>query len=134
MPVPSPNLNPVFNIVRLSHVELGVSNLAASRAFYVDTLGLQVTFESSEEIFLRAMEERGHHCIVLKKTKNPKVNAITFKVFSETDLDKAEKWFREQLSPTEWVERPYQGRTLRSCDIHGVPIEFYHKMDRLDSY
>ena len=133
MPVPSPNLNPIFNIVRLSHVELGVSNLAASKAFYVDTLGLQVTFESSEEIFLRAMEERGHHCLVLKKAESPIVNAIAFKVFSETDLDKAEKWFREQLLPTEWVERPFQGRTLQSRDIHGVPIEFYHKMDRLGS-
>lgn len=45
MPIPSPNLYPAFNIVRLSHVELIVTDLAASRAFYVDTLGLQVTDE-----------------------------------------------------------------------------------------
>jgi catechol 2,3-dioxygenase len=46
MPVPAPNLNPDFNIVRLSHVEYNVRDLAASRAFYVDTLGLQVTHET----------------------------------------------------------------------------------------
>ena len=45
MPIPAPNLYPPFNIVRLSHVELGVTDLAASRKFYVDTLGLQVTDE-----------------------------------------------------------------------------------------
>ena len=46
MPVPKPNLYPPFNIVRLSHVELVVTDLMKSRAFYVDTLGLQVTEES----------------------------------------------------------------------------------------
>ena len=33
MPVPAPNLYPPFNIIRLSHVELGVTDLARSRAF-----------------------------------------------------------------------------------------------------
>ena len=48
MPVPAPNLYPPFNIVRLSHVELMVTNLGKSRAFYVDTLGLQVTHEDKD--------------------------------------------------------------------------------------
>ena len=43
MPVPAPNLYPAFNTVRLSHVEFGVTDLGRSRAFYVDTLGMQVT-------------------------------------------------------------------------------------------
>ncbi|RDL50405.1 hypothetical protein BLJAPNOD_01526 [Ensifer sp. M14] len=67
MPLPTPNLHQPFNIVRLSHVELAVTDLAKSRAFYVDVLGLQVTDETTDTIYLRAMEERGHHCIVLKK-------------------------------------------------------------------
>jgi catechol 2,3-dioxygenase len=52
MPVPAPNLYPEFNIVRLSHVELVVRDLAASRAFYADTLGFQVTYEDSERAVL----------------------------------------------------------------------------------
>ena len=59
MPVPAPVLYPPFNIVRLSHVEYVVRDLAASRAFYVDTLGLHVTSEGDGRIYLRAMEERG---------------------------------------------------------------------------
>ncbi|MFN3282497.1 MAG: 3,4-dihydroxyphenylacetate 2,3-dioxygenase, partial [Tabrizicola sp.] len=38
MPIPAPNLSPPFNIVRLSHVELRVTDLGWSRAYYVDTL------------------------------------------------------------------------------------------------
>lgn len=133
MPVPSPNLTPAFNILRLSHVELVVRDLAASKAFYADTLGLQVTYEDSDSLCLRAMEERGHHCIVLKKGDVPVANVMGFKVFSEEDIDRAETFFKGKGLPVSYVERPHQGRTLRTTDLFGVPLEFYHKMDRLPS-
>ena len=131
MPIPAPNLYPPFNILRLSHVVLGQTDLAASRAFYVDTLGLQVTDEDDDHIFLRAMEERGHHCMVLRKSDRAEIHSLSFKVFDEGELDKAHGWFRDQGHAVEWVERAYQGRTLRTHDCFGMPIEFYFRMDRL---
>ncbi|MCB1405327.1 MAG: VOC family protein, partial [Rhodobacteraceae bacterium] len=131
MPVPSPILYPPFNIVRLSHVEYRVTDLAASRAFYVDTLGLQVTDEDDRAIYLRAMEERGHHCIALVKADAASVGVLGFKLFDEPDLDKAADWFAAQGLPVDWVERPFQGRTLRTRDPWGIPLEFYVTMDRL---
>lgn len=133
MPVPASNLYPAFNIVRLSHVEYIVSNLAASRKYYADMMGLQITAEDDKAIYLRAMEERGHHCMVLRQSEGEKpcVNYLAYKVYSEEDLDKAKLWFDGKDLPTEWIERPYQGRTLRTVDCFGAPIEFYHKMDRL---
>ncbi len=114
MPLPKPNLHPPFNIVRLSHVELAVTDLAKSRAFYVDVLGLQVTDETTDTIYLRAMEERGHHCIVLKKAATAEARDLGFKVFGDEDLDKAAHFFREKALPVEWIERPYQARTFRT--------------------
>lgn len=131
MPVPAPVLYPPFNILRLSHVEYRVTDLAKSRAFYVDTLGLQVTDEDSNTIFLRAMEERGHHCNILRQADKADVGYLSFKLFDEPDLDKAEAHFREQGLPVERVDRPYQGKTLRTRDPHGIPLEFYVRMDRL---
>lgn len=131
MPVPAPNLYPPFNIVRLSHVELGVTDLAKSRAFYVDTLGLQVTAETADSIYLRALEERGHHCFILKKAAAAEAGDLGFKVFSEEDIDKAVHFFKKKELAVEWIERPYQSRTFRTHDPHGMPLEFYAKMDRL---
>lgn len=131
MPVPAPNLYPDFNIVRLSHVDYAVTDLAASRAFYADTLGLQVTYEDATRITLRAMEERGHHCITLIQADAPQVHALGFKVFAEEDLDKAAAWFAARDLPVDWVERPHMGRVLRSRDPWGIPLEFYARMDRL---
>jgi catechol 2,3-dioxygenase len=111
MAIPAPNLNPPFNIVRLSHVELRVTDLAKSRAFYVDTLGLQVTDEDGDAIYLRAMEERGHHCIVLKGG-----TAVAGDARLQGLRRGGSRQGRASLQgtglPVEWIERPFMGRTL----------------------
>ncbi len=131
MPIPAPNLYPPFNIVRLSHVELRVTDLAWSRGYYVDTLGLQVSFEDSEAIYLRALEERGHHCMILRKADAGSVGVLGFKVWDEGDLDRAFAWFKARDLPVQWTERPFMGRVLRTRDPWGIPLEFYAAMDRL---
>jgi catechol 2,3-dioxygenase len=131
MPVPVPNLYPPFNIVRLSHVELLVTDLAWARGFYADTLGLQITHEDRDHLYLRAMEERGHHSLILKRAETPSVGVLGFKLWDEPDLDRAETWFRARGLPTAWIERPFMGRVLRTRDLFGIPLEFYVRMDRL---
>jgi catechol 2,3-dioxygenase len=131
VPVPHSNLYPDFNVVRLSHVELVVTDLAASKAFYTTMIGLQVTGESENTVYLRAMEERGHHCIILTKGDKPVVRVLGFKVYAEDDLDAAKGWFEARDRKTEWVERPHQGRTLLTSDPHGIPLEFYASMEKL---
>ena len=132
MPVPAPNLYPVFNTVRVSHAYLNVHDLAASKQFYADTLGLQITDADAERVYLRAMEERGHHSIVLQQSDQPgTVEAMAFKTFDERDLDAAYAYFASLGLPVAWIDRPYQGRTLRTSDNCGIPIEFYYRMDQL---
>ncbi len=131
MPIPAPNLHPPFNIVRLSHVELRVTDLAWSHAFYVDTLGLQVSHEDQSTIYLRALEERGHHSMILRRADVPSVGVLGFKIWEEEDLDRAEAWFKARDLPVAWIERPFMGRVLRTRDPWGIPLEFYAKMERL---
>ena len=87
MPLRDPVFNPPFNIIRASHVELGVSDLTASRAFYVDCLGYIVSDEDKDALYLRGVEERNHHSVVLRQSKDIAALAIGFKVGSEADLD-----------------------------------------------
>lgn len=131
MPVPPPVLYPPFNIVRLSHVEYRVKDLARSRAFYVDTLGLQVSHEDASSLYLRAMEERGHHSVKLVKSGTSEVGVLGFKLYDAPDLQKAKLFFDGKGLPTGWIDNPYMGKTLRTRDPWGVPLEFYVQMDRL---
>jgi len=131
MPVPAPNLYPPFNTVRLSHVEFGVTDLARSRAFYVDTLGLQITYEDATTLTLRALEERGHHCIILKQADRPEARYLGFKVWDEDNLDRAAAFLDAKGLPVDWVETPHVTRAFRTRDPQGIPLEFYARMDRL---
>src|SRR6185312_1478136 len=130
MPVRKPVFSPPFNVVRASHVELAVRDLARSRAFYVDCLGYLVSAEDSAALHLRAVEERNHHSIVLRKAKEPAAHTLGFKVASEADLDRAAAWFARRNLPTSFPDVPFQGRTLRTADVTGLPLDFYFKMNQ----
>jgi catechol 2,3-dioxygenase len=130
MPIRTPVLNPPFNIVRASHVEFGVRDLAASRAFYVDCLGYLVTQQTPDALYLRAVEERNHHSIVLKRTRKACVDTLGFKLASEEDVDRAAFWFARKGLPTSFPEVEFQGRTLRTADPFGMPLDLYFRMEQ----
>ena len=131
MPLPATVLDPPFDTVRLGHTVLDVTDLDAAEAFYVGMIGLQVTGKTGESLFLRGLEERGHHSLVLRRAAGPCCGALAFRLWSEDDLDRAADWFGGLGLPVAWVERPHQGRTLATADPQGVPIELYHRMERL---
>jgi catechol 2,3-dioxygenase len=133
MPLRDPVFNPPFNIVRASHAELGVADIARSRAYYVDCLGYIVSDEDKDSLYLRGVEERNHHSLVIRKSGDISVPAIGFKVGSEEDLDKAAAWLEKRKLPVSWPKLPFQGRTLRFHDPVGMPVDLYYKMDRVPS-
>src|SRR5688572_3057988 len=96
MPVPQHIFNPPFNIVRCSHIVLTVRDLEASRRFYEGIVGLQVEDAGGDALYLRAMEERNHHSLVLKHGSEPAAERLGFKVGSEADLDRAYAFFKER--------------------------------------
>lgn len=132
MQINHPAANPPFNIVRMSHVEFGVTNLDRARRFYVDTLGLVETERVEHTLYLRGLEERNHHSFVLTESDKPVVRRLGFKVFSEDDLDRIERRFTDLGLPATWVEQYAQGRTLQVRDPFDVPLEFCYQMDQVE--
>jgi catechol 2,3-dioxygenase len=133
MLAPQSNINPPFNIVRASHVTLNVADLARSRAFYEQMLGLHVEDASNDAIYLRGVEERQHHSLVLSKSRVPHAHHLGFKVASEEDLDRAAYFCKTRGLNHAFVEADYQGRTLRALDPLGTPIELYFRMERREN-
>lgn len=129
MPPPRHIANPPFNIVRASHIALGVTDLARSRAFYEGTLGLHVEEASAHTIYLRGMEERQHHSLVLVESATAAAHAPGFKVASEDDLERAAHWARSNGLQHGFVERAYQGRTLQLVDPSGMAIELTARIE-----
>jgi catechol 2,3-dioxygenase len=125
MHIPKPVFHPTFNITRASHVVITVRDLAASKHFYTELIGLIVTEEDSDTVYLRGLEEACHHSLVLKKSNGtPECLRIGMRMFTDEDLITAEAWYRTQGLPTRWVDVPHQGCTLHTTDKAGVPLEY----------
>jgi catechol 2,3-dioxygenase len=121
-----------FDIVRTSHVELLVADLGRSREFYIDTLGFVETYSDEDHIYLRGLEDRFHHCLLLTKSKKIGVGHISFRVRTESDLDKLEDLFKKSSLQVKWLNKDDetgQGRAIRIQDPFGFPVEFFKEMD-----
>lgn len=129
MNLPRTNLKPPFNVTRASHLVLTSRDLAKARDFYTEVVGLKVSDESATTIYLRGVEERAHHSLTLRKTKEePVCERVGFRVFEEDDLEKAKAHFDANGLPAKFVNLPFQGRTLHVTDTTGIPLEFCARM------
>jgi 3,4-dihydroxyphenylacetate 2,3-dioxygenase len=132
--VPTP-VAPAPDILRCAYMELVVTDLAASRAFYVDVLGLVVTEEDDTAIYLRSLEEFIHHNLVLKKGPIAAVGALSFRVRSPEDVDKAEAYFAELGCTMKRSKSGFSrgiGDSLRVVDPLGFPYEFFYEVDHVE--
>jgi len=123
------NIKPGFNITRASHVVLGVKDLDLSRRFYVDMLGMVMTAEEGDTIYLRGLEEACHHSIVLKHAPQSSCLRVGMRVQTEDDLDPLKSHFDKAGLPAAWVDVPHQGRTLHATDPVGTQLEFCASME-----
>jgi catechol 2,3-dioxygenase len=125
---PVPAVQPP-DVVRCAYLELVVSDLAASREFYVDILGLIVTEETDSEIHLRCLEEFIHHNLVLRKGPVPAAAAFGFRLRTRADLDRAEAFYRELGCDVRREPAGFRigvGEVVRVLDPLGFPYEFFY--------
>src|SRR5690606_10338013 len=133
-PVPTP-ISPPPDILRCAYMEIVVTDLAASREFYVDVLGLTVTEEDEEAIYLRSLEEFIHHNLVLRKGPVAAVAAFSYRVRTPEDLDKAVAFYEElgctvRRNPDGFVKGI--GDSVRVVDPLGFPYEFFHDVQHVE--
>lgn len=132
--LPTTNQNPPFVLTRASHVSLGVSDLARSRAFYRDVIGLVVTDETDGAIYLRGLEEECHHSLILQLTDEPLARRVGIRVRSEADLLAAGTFLAEAGIDSRRVDAAHQGPTLHFRDPVGTLIELTASMSLVDRY
>ena len=131
-----PNIEVPFNITRLSHVVLTSQDLDKSRHFYETGLGLEVTTHDDSYLCLRAIEETGHHSLIIEKAETGGqgvCRSVGYRMFSDDDLRIAHDYFNSRGEMAKFVERPYQGLTLRLEDRVGVPVEFCATMEQSEN-
>src|SRR5690625_4776687 len=123
------------DILRCAYMEIVVTDLAKSREFYVDVLGLVVTEEDDNEIYLRSMEEFIHHNIVLKQGPEAAVGVFGYRVRTPEDVDAAEAFYKNLGCRTERNKDGFVkgiGDSVRVEDPLGFPYEFFYEVDHVE--
>ncbi|MDG6985392.1 MAG: 3,4-dihydroxyphenylacetate 2,3-dioxygenase [Nitrososphaerota archaeon] len=122
-----------FDIVKAGHIEFLVTDMDEAKRFYVDTLGFVVTEADRSHLYLRGLEDRTHHSLVLTKSASPGVGHFAFRVAEEKGLKAIEAVAKAHGGTTRWVEpgeEKGQGKALLVEDQFGFPVEFYTKMEK----
>ena len=125
------------DIIRAATIELIVTDLDLSRAFYRDALGLLITCEDENAIYFRGCEEYLHHSLVIRKGKTAALRLLGYRVRSQRELDVAAAFYRELGVRVERVcggTTLGMGETVRVEDPLGFPIEFFYEADRVERF
>ncbi len=123
-----------FSITKLAHVEIRVTNLERARHFYSELLGMVETESDPNRIYLRGLEGREHHSLVLRKAESPGLGHFAFRVSDPDDLDRLHEFYTGLHLPIQKIPSGFekgQSEALRVQDPLGFPVEFYHEMEEV---
>ncbi len=76
-----------MGILRLSHVDITVTDLELAAAYYTQVMGLQITDRTPDRIFFKCWDERDHHCLAVRHDTRVGLDRFAFKVEHSDDLD-----------------------------------------------
>ncbi len=120
------------SIAHIGHVEIGVTDLEKSVWFFTEVMGLFITAEQDDRVYLRAWQDFEHHTLILKKAEKSGLKHIGWRVSSESALKAFEKQFKDMGIEYKWVEGGNelgQGDAIQFRSPSGFPIELYWDME-----
>jgi catechol 2,3-dioxygenase len=118
-------------IAHLGHAELRVSDLEGSRRFFTETLGLFVTEESDDRVYLRAWQDWDHHTLVLTRAPESGVDHVAWRVQGPGELEEHARDLKQRGVEIEWLQGSVgHGDSLRfSSPASGIPLELYWEVE-----
>lgn len=114
------------NVIRIAHAVFVVRSLEASRAFYVDLLGMNIVHEQAGALYLRGVEDR-EWTLKLEQGNAPRLRHLAYRVAGEADLDALLALAERDGLPFRWEEERDRPQLLRLQDPFGIPVAFYHQ-------
>ncbi len=94
-----------MGIMRIGHVDLNVLDINASRKYYENVIGMEVTREDSDgTLYLKCWDEWDKYSVVLRPSKEATFNRIAYKVENDSDLDDLQKKVEEYGIKTKFLD------------------------------
>jgi len=105
-----------MGILRLSHVDITVTDLELAAAYYTQVMGLDIAERTEDRIFFSCWDERDHHCLAVRHDTRVGLDRFSFKVEHADDLAHFESRVEAAGHPVERIadgEEIGQGESIR---------------------
>lgn len=125
-----------MGVLRLSHVDITVTDLDLACAYYTKVIGMLEVQRSADSSYLKCWDEADHHS--LRLTYAPRVGfaLMSFKVERSDDLSDFENAVARYGFPVQRMSHGAvvgQGESIRFDTPSGHPMELVHDVERVGS-
>jgi catechol 2,3-dioxygenase len=118
-------------VSHLGHAELIVPDLAASKEFFTELMGMYVTEEEGDRVYLRAWQDFDHHTLVLTEGPEAQLEHIGWRVADRSEAEAMAADVERRGGEATWIEPTTKGHgdVLRFRSRGGLPMELYWEVD-----
>ena len=123
-----------MGVLRLSHVDITVTDLEMAAAYYTQVVGLDISERTEDRIFFKCWDERDHHCLAVRHDARVGLDRFAFKVDHEDDLARFEQRVEAYGYPVLRVgagEEVGQGESIRFDLPSGHQMELVYDVTKV---
>jgi catechol 2,3-dioxygenase len=123
-------------VLRLSHVDITVTDLDLATAYYTQVIGMLEVQRSADSVYLKCWDEADHHSLRLAYAPRVGFDLMSFKVEHSDDLGAFENAVTRYGFPVQRMSRRDsvgQGESIRFDTPSGHTMELVHEVERVGS-
>ena len=125
-----------MGVLRLSHVDVTVTDLDLAAAYYTEVIGMQEVERDAGSVYLKCWDEVDHHSLKLSYAPRVGFDQMSFKVERSDDLSDLENAVSRYGYPVQRISKGQsvgQGESIRFDTPSGHTMELVHEVDKLGS-
>ena len=125
-----------MGILRLSHVDVTVTDLDLASAYYTEVIGMVLVERTADSVYLKCWDETDHHSLRLSYAPRVGFDLMSFKVERDDDLSEFENAVARYGLPVQRLSQGDsvgQGESIRFETPSGHTMELVHDVRRLGS-
>jgi catechol 2,3-dioxygenase len=121
-------------ILRLGHVDVTVTDLDLTTAYYTEVMGMEVSARTEDSVYLKCWDEEDHHSLRLRYAPRVGMELMSFKVHHEDDLADLEDRVTRYGFPVDRISRGEslgQGESIRFATPSGQLMELFAEVEKV---
>lgn len=122
-------------VSHIGHAELIVPDLAKSTEFFVEFMGLHISEQDGDRVYLRAWQDFDHHTLVLTEGPEAQFAHMGWRVAAKEDAEKIAAEVERRGGDVVWTEATTKGHgdVVRFLTPGGLPMELYWEVEAYEA-